>query len=122
MVGEPHALPYITSGGGQIDQGDDTIFASESGITSMSTSTSTRGNLKQSFASLHPMQPSLRRPLLVPSLPFLALAIAITGDYCYFYILQVVPLFHPSAENTLLWSGLLKCQKKGRSQSIQPTE
>ena len=31
MVGEPHALPYITSGG-QIDQGDDTIFASESGI------------------------------------------------------------------------------------------
>merc|ERR1712210_310192 len=27
MVGEPHALPYITSGGGQIDQGDDTIFA-----------------------------------------------------------------------------------------------
>ena len=32
MVGEPHALPYITSSGGQIDQGDDTIFASESGI------------------------------------------------------------------------------------------
>merc|ERR1712130_1080263 len=25
MVGEPHALPYITSG--QIDQGDDTVFA-----------------------------------------------------------------------------------------------
>ena len=52
----------------------------ESGITSMSMSASTRGNLKQSFASLHPMQPSLRRPLLVPSLQFLALAIAITGD------------------------------------------
>ena len=52
----------------------------ESGITSMSTSTSTRGNLKQSFASLHPVQPSLRQPLLVPSLQFLALAIAITGD------------------------------------------
>ena len=51
----------------------------ESGITSMSTSASTRGNLKQSFASLHPVQPSLRRPLLVPSLQFLALAIAITG-------------------------------------------
>ena len=27
MVGEPRALPYITSG--QVDQGDDTIFASE---------------------------------------------------------------------------------------------
>ena len=28
MIGEPRALPYITSG--EIDQGDDTIFASES--------------------------------------------------------------------------------------------
>ena len=42
MIGEPRALPYITSG--EIDQGDDTIFASEFGITS-STSIYTSGSI-----------------------------------------------------------------------------
>ena len=37
MIGEPRALPYIYTG--EIDQGDDTIFASEFGSTSIYTNT-----------------------------------------------------------------------------------
>ena len=82
MIGEPHALPYITSG--EIDQEDDTIFASRSSFIFIILSESAAPNHKislvpSSFSYRCILQPSLRRPLLEPSLQSLGLATAIIG-------------------------------------------
>ena len=80
MIGEPHALPYITSG--EIDQEDDTIFASRSSIIFII--------LSESAAPNHKRKPWWYRPLSY----IVAAIIAATTAGAVFAVLGVGYCYH----------------------------